>query len=119
MKKFKYFIFVLLAITATIAFAAATDKYISSQGNIVIKTAASKTVGIQGSLYTKQTGEVGIGNSSPGDKLDVSGAIKSRADGSGYNYHIFDTTGVTNRGSIYSGPLSKWSTKSITNNINL
>jgi hypothetical protein len=62
MKKFKYFIFVLLAITATIAFAAATDKYISSQGNIVIKTAASKTVGIQDSLYTKQTGEVGIGS---------------------------------------------------------
>ena len=38
--------------------------------------------------------------------MDVSGAIKSRADGSGYNYHIFDTTGVTNRGSIYSGPSS-------------
>lgn len=104
MKKFKYFIFVLLAITATIAFAAATDKYIASQGNIVIKTAASKTVGIQDSLYTKQTGEVGIGTASPGTKLHVSGS----------SYPQFEIDDTASRGWGFGVTSSKFFVRDIT-----
>lgn len=86
MNKFKYFLYALLVITATVAFGAAVDKYISSQGNIIIKTAANKTVGIQESLYTKQTGEVGIGTNVPTSKLDVEGSNGSTA------IHINDTS---------------------------
>ena len=50
---------VIFLLIATLAFAA--DKYISSSGNIVLKTAASKNVNLQDTLYTTQDGKVGIG----------------------------------------------------------
>ena len=77
MKRFwKLGIFGIIAF-ATIAFAA--DKYITSSGDVVIKTATSKKVNLQDTLYTTQAGLVGIGKI-PTTKLDVNGAISVAGD---------------------------------------
>lgn len=60
----------IFLLVATLAFAAA-DKYISSSGNIVLKTAATKNVNLQDSVYVKQTGEVGIGTPNPATALHI------------------------------------------------
>ena len=49
----------ILLLVATLAFAA--DKYISSSGDIVLKTATAKKVNLNDTLYTTQAGTVGIG----------------------------------------------------------
>ena len=59
----------ILLLVASLAFAA--DKYISSSGDIVLKTAASMKVNLNDTLYTTQTSKVGVGTASPVVKLDV------------------------------------------------
>ena len=62
---------------ATIAFAAA-DKYITSSGDVVIKTATSKKVNLQDTLYTTQAGKVGVGAANPASKFQVDGTTTLR-----------------------------------------
>lgn len=76
MKRFwKLGIFGIIAF-ATIAFAA--DKYISSSGDIILKTAMSKKVNLQDTLYTTQAGKVGIGTANPSYAVDI---VNSAASG--------------------------------------
>jgi len=71
MKRFwKLGIFGIIAF-ATVAFAA--DKYITSSGDVVIKTAVSQKVNLQDTLYTTQAGNVGVGKNDPTSKLQVLG----------------------------------------------
>jgi hypothetical protein len=71
MKKLKLSFLALITVLATVAFAATADKYISSSGNLVLKTGATKSVSLQDSLYTEQGGDVGIGISNPDVKLHI------------------------------------------------
>lgn len=80
MKRFKYGFLVIVALIATVAMAA--DKYISSSGNIVLKTATSKSVNLQDTLYTTQAGNVGVGTSTPAGKFDVNGLLTVLSNGS-------------------------------------
>lgn len=81
----------LLGILAVASVAMAADKYISSPGNIVLKTATSKSVNLQDSVYATQAGKVGIGTTTPAFKLEVS---TSYNDG----IHLKDTSGT-----VYGG----------------
>lgn len=95
--KFKWSLLAIIAMIATVAMAA--DKYISSSGNIVLKTATSKSVNLQDTLYTTQAGKVGIGLSNPSYPLHVVGtgglglAYSSSATGGVRLYPMSDTTG--------------------------
>jgi hypothetical protein len=68
-KKTNLGLLVLVALVATALFAA--DKYISSSGDIILKTAAGKKVNLQDALYTTQAGNVGIGTTTPTNKLHI------------------------------------------------
>lgn len=70
MNKILALIFLLVA---TLAFAVA-DKYISSSGDLVLKTAVSKKVNLNDTLYTTQDNKVGVLLSLPSDYLDVRSA---------------------------------------------
>lgn len=67
--KFKWSLLAIIALIATVAMAA--DKFISSSGNIVLKTATSKSVNLQDTLYTTQARKVGIGTGTPSNLLNV------------------------------------------------
>lgn len=77
--KFKWSLLAAVALLATVAMAA--DKYISSSGNVVIKTATSKSVNLQDTLYTTQAGNVGVGTSTPAGKFDVNGKLTVLSSG--------------------------------------
>jgi hypothetical protein len=78
--KFKWSLLAAVAMAATVAMAA--DKYISSSGNVVIKTATSKSVNLQDTLYTTQAGNVGVGTSTPAGKFDVNSLFTVLSNGS-------------------------------------
>ena len=93
----------ILLLVATLAFAA--DKYISSSGNIVLKTAASKYVSLNDTLYTTQAGKVGIGTAIPATVLDAAfdvrvssgnnmGLIRNSSDVNGPNIVFKMTRGT-------------------------
>lgn len=86
--KFKWPLLAALAMTSAVALAA--DKYISSSGNIVLKTATSKSVNLQDTLYATQAGKVGIGLSTPAFPLHVRGV-----GGLGLSYSSSATGGAT------------------------
>lgn len=74
---------VVFLLVATMAFAA--DKYISSTGDVVIKTVVSKKVNLQDTVYATQDGKVGIG-ATPASKLEVTtGASTSATMGIRFN----------------------------------
>jgi len=80
--KFKLGFIVLLALLATMAFAVA-DKYISSSGDLILKTAVNKKVSLNDALYTTQAGNVGAGGvTAPQTKLETTGVLRLQATAS-------------------------------------
>lgn len=88
--KLKLGFIVTLALVATIAFAAA-DKYISSSGDIVLKTAASKKINLNDTLYTTQAGYVQVGTTATQSKVNIGAGslwINSNTTGDGIQFDI-------------------------------
>lgn len=79
----------ILLLVATLAFAA--DKYISSSGDIVLKTATAKKVNLNDTLYTTQAGYVQVGTTATQSKVNIGPGslwINANTTGDGIQFDI-------------------------------